>query len=221
MSNDPTTRAYASLQAAFNFFNTKLFKGKLPHVVITMQRHKGAFGYFHGNRFQNTTTNEDIRDEIAMNPQHFAERPIEETLATLVHEMVHLWQHRDPHGKPPRTGYHNQQWARKMTELGLTPTDDGTPNGKTTGQRMHHMVVPNGPFAKACAAFFQNHHPTLYHDRLADEEAKTRKRKAASKTKYTCSSCGANAWAKPDTNLWCGDCEEPMEPADQPDESTD
>jgi hypothetical protein len=42
-------------------------------------------------------------------------------------------------------------------------------------------------------------------------KAKTRKKKAASKTKYTCGTCGVNAWAKPDTALLCGDCLEAME----------
>ena len=30
----------------------------------------------------------------------------------------------------------------------------------------------------------------------------------AAKTKYTCPTCGLNAWSKPDINLVCGDCEE-------------
>lgn len=33
-----------------------------------------------------------------------------------------------------------------------------------------------------------------------------RSRKAASKTKYTCPLCGANAWAKPSSLLVCGAC---------------
>jgi hypothetical protein len=33
-------------------------------------------------------------------------------------------------------------------------------------------------------------------------------KKAASKTKYTCSGCGANAWAKPEALLICGECYE-------------
>jgi hypothetical protein len=32
-----------------------------------------------------------------------------------------------------------------------------------------------------------------------------------SKTKYTCLSCGCNAWAKPSANLVCEDCGETME----------
>ncbi|MDW8326742.1 MAG: hypothetical protein RMK99_09260 [Anaerolineales bacterium] len=43
------------------------------------------------------------------------------------------------------------------------------------------------------------------------EGEKTRKKKAVSKTKYTCAGCGANAWAKPSVNLWCGDCQQPMQ----------
>jgi protein-arginine kinase activator protein McsA len=35
-----------------------------------------------------------------------------------------------------------------------------------------------------------------------------RKKKAASKTKYTCPTCGTNAWAKPNTALICGACYE-------------
>jgi hypothetical protein len=53
--------------------------------------------------------------------------------------------------------------------------------------------------------------PILYRDRLGEEEA-TRRRKAASKTKYTCPGCRTNAWAKPGVNLVCGDCGETMEP---------
>jgi transcription elongation factor Elf1 len=43
-----------------------------------------------------------------------------------------------------------------------------------------------------------------------------RKKKAASKTKYTCPGCGLNAWGKPAINLVCGDCDERME-ADETD----
>ena len=40
---------------------------------------------------------------------------------------------------------------------------------------------------------------------------KTRKTKAASKTRYTGPECLTNAWAKPDVHLVCGDCDERME----------
>jgi hypothetical protein len=52
---------------------------------------------------------------------------------------------------------------------------------------------------------------TLYVELWSEGEAKKRKKKAASKTKYTCPTCSVNAWAKPRTSLICGDCREPME----------
>lgn len=41
-------------------------------------------------------------------------------------------------------------------------------------------------------------------------EKDTAAKKKASKTKFTCPECGANAWAKPDANVGCWDCQELM-----------
>ena len=49
--NNPTTQTYNSLTTAYDFFNRELFSDSLPPCLITMQRHKGAFGYFSGERF--------------------------------------------------------------------------------------------------------------------------------------------------------------------------
>jgi hypothetical protein len=206
---NPTTTTYKSLNAAYEWFNRELFEGALPPCLITMQRHKGSYGYFSGERFQNTANIEDITDEIALNPGHFfTPRTPEQVLSTLVHEMVHLWQHH--FGKPPTKSYHDKQWALKMREVGLIPTATGEAGGKETGQKMHHLIEEGGRFARTCAILLASHPATLYSDRGL-EENETRKKKLASKTKYTCPSCGLNAWAKPAAPLMCGDCQEPMQ----------
>lgn len=207
----PTGRTYATLQAAYDHFNAALFGGILPPCLITVQRHKGAYGYFSGNRFASTVDPGDITDEIALNPQHFATRTPEQVLSTLAHEMVHLWQHH--FGKASRPGYHNREWALMMREIGLIPSDTGAAGGKETGQKVSHYIEPGGRFAEVCAAFLETHGAALYHDRSAEDEGarKARARKAASKTKFTCGTCGTNAWGKPDLNLVCGDCNETME----------
>ena len=51
MIANPTHRTYTSLDAAYDHFNRELFGGQLPPCLITMQRHKGAYGYFSGERF--------------------------------------------------------------------------------------------------------------------------------------------------------------------------
>lgn len=207
-SNNPTTQTYTSLTAAYECFNRELFSGDRPPCLITMQRHKGALGFFSGERFANTSDPKEITDEIALNPVHFATRKPVEVLSTLVHEMVHLWQHH--FGERPRKGYHDRQWAGKMLEVGLIPTETGDMGGRQTGQHVTHLIEEDGRYARAVEKLLRERPAILYHDRIKEDDA-VRKKKAASKTKYTCPGCGLNAWAKPESPLVCGACQEPMD----------
>jgi predicted SprT family Zn-dependent metalloprotease len=208
MQPNPTQATYASLTAAYAHFNQALFGGELPPCLITVQRQKGAYGYFSGARFVNVQTPTELTDEIALNPSHFAHRPPLVTLSTLVHEMVHLWQFH--FGKQSRKGYHNKEWAAKMQTIGLIPTATGEPGGKETGQHMTHLIAEDGPFAHAAAGFLAAQDAVLYHDRRGVAQQRTARAKAASKSKYCCPRCGLNAWAKPAAPLWCGACKEAM-----------
>ena len=161
-------------------------------------------------RFASLDDPQEVTDEIALNPTHFADRTQTQTLSTLVHEMVHLWQHH--FGTPSRAGYHNKEWAAEMREIGLIPSDTGQPGGKDVGQKVSHYIDGGGLFARSCAAYLADGAAFLYHDRAGDA-AGVRKKKAASKTRYTCPDCGLNAWAKPAIRLLCGDCNEPMRAA--------
>jgi hypothetical protein len=166
-----------------------------------------SLGYFQGRKFREHK-GQATTDEIALNPAHFEERTAKEILSTLVHETAHLWQQH--HGKPGRRGYHNPEWAARMNQIGLAPSQTGQPGGKPTGQKMSHWINAGGAFAIACAEFTAGRSTTIYSDQ--PEETEARKRKAASKTKYTCPLRGTNAWAKPNTRLNCGECDEAMEP---------
>lgn len=207
----PTTRTYFGLDGAYVFFNERLFSARLPPCLITLQRKNRAYGYFAGDRF-GARDRTEIIDEIALNPSFFAECSVEDTLSTLVHEMVHLQQKH--FGAPPRRGYHNREWAGMMRAVGLIPSASGEPGGKETGQRVSHYVEPGGRFAQACAELVDLRGDTVPYVELGSElERETRERKAASKTKYTCPACGANAWAKPGIALDCGACKQPMDVA--------
>lgn len=204
----PSQRTYLGLDGAYDFFNGWLFDNDLPPCLITIQRKNKAYGYFAGDRF-GSRDGQDVTDEIALNPSHFAERSDEQSLSTLVHEMVHLWQHH--FGKPSRTGYHNKEWAAKMHEVGLIPSDTGAEGGKETGQRVSHYIDENGRFAEACRDLIRSGFKMPYVELWSEGGKEKRKKKAASKTKFTCPSCEANAWGKPDLKLVCGACSETME----------
>lgn len=161
----PTEEAYAELQQAYDFYNTQLFDGALPPCLITFQRQKATFGYFHRNRFVNldgTTT-----DEIALNPGYFAVVPLVEVLQTIVHEMTHQWQ--DHFGKPSRACYHNREWADKMESIGLMPSSTGQPGGKRVGQQMGDYVIEGGAFDQATKLLIESGFAISWLDRLTEK----------------------------------------------------
>jgi predicted SprT family Zn-dependent metalloprotease len=201
---DPTKQTYATLQAAVQHFNCRLFDGRLPSCLVTFQRRANAFGYFAPDRFEHRDGNART-DEIALNPKHINERPPADTLSTLVHEMTHLQQQH--FGKPGRGRYHNAEWADMMEAVGLMPSRTGEPGGKRTGDRVSHYILPGGVFDLACRTFLEKHAGLLWGDRPVEPNGSGGKR-----SKYVCPDpdCRIAAWARPGVRLLCGDHPAPV-----------
>jgi predicted SprT family Zn-dependent metalloprotease len=189
-----TPTEYGGLQEAYDHFNVLLFDGKLADVFITYQRHAHSLGYFGADRFAGRV-NPDGRHELALNPDGFIGRTDEQITSTLVHEMCHCWQQQ--YGQPGSRGYHNREWAAKMREIGLQPSSTGAVGGKETGQRVSHYVIPHAFTALAATGWKLN---------LQSAHRPGAQQGPSSKTKFTCPSCGQNAWAKPNAQLMCLFC---------------
>ena len=153
---NPTDEAYTEFRLAFDHFNNYLFQGKLEVPMFTFQREKKTLGFHSKKSFVSRATGQMV-DEIAMNPAYFAVRTVKQTLSTLAHEMVHQWQ--DGFGHPGRGRYHNKEWAFKMREIGLEPTDTGDPGGKDVGDKMSHYIIPSGKFEVACDELMHREFP--------------------------------------------------------------
>jgi hypothetical protein len=188
---------YGGLQEAYDHFNAALFDGVLPDVFITYQRKAHSFGYFSADRFSGRVGMFG-KHELALNPDGFINQTDEQVCQTLVHEMVHVWQH--VKGKPAARGYHNKEWAAKMKAIGLQPSNTGAVGGKEPGQQMSHYIIPDGPFAKAFAALAATGW------RLNLQSAHRAGAKGGANSKFTCPSCGWNVWGKPDTSVFCKPC---------------
>ncbi|WP_457811903.1 SprT-like domain-containing protein [Sinorhizobium meliloti] len=205
----PTRETYDRLQQAYDHFNKALFEGALPNALITLQRRKGTYGYFAGAKFQRDDGKP--ADEIALNPAHFHNRPLKEILATLAHEMVHLWQHH--HGEPGRGRYHNREWATKMKEIGLQPTDTGNEGGNEIGERVGHFIIEKGPFDSAADKLLGKEFilvwkeaPAVTPDAKGEGEAQpVTPQKSGTRVRYCCPECDLKAWAKHDARLMCGE----------------
>lgn len=232
---NPTVQAYAELQAAFDHYNTRLFGGEIPPVLLTMQRESRTYGYFSSRRFAHRTGKETT-DEIAINPAYFGVVPLLEILQTVVHEMVHAWQYH--HGTPGRRGYHNKEWADKMEAIGLMPSNTGKPGGKRTGEQMADYAIEGGLFMQATSELLGTGFQVSWLDRFppmlpsspqngsgdADSDAGASlavevselaglleapsAANRSNRVKYRCPECGAQVWGKPGLRLLCGgeDC---------------
>jgi predicted SprT family Zn-dependent metalloprotease len=227
-----TTVQFKTLDDLYKYYNESLFGGELKECMVNMSRHNNTFGFFAANRWKaGKGGDKKIVHEISLNPDYL-DRPFVEWHATLVHEMVHLWQ--EDFGHPSRAAYHNKEWGWKMDEIGLVPSATGEPGGKRTGQYMHHYVNPEGLFIKAfnrltldiLEALKLKYLPAYPHP----EPAKRRRgkktggetagpgesgeesggeetsEKYTSKKKYSCP-CGNNVWGRPALKIICAECE--------------
>jgi SprT-like family len=197
-------------------------------VLITLQRHHRALGYFSAKRFQRRGQVRQQVHEVALNPDGFTGNTDEEILSTLAHEMVHVWQ--QEHGHPGRGRYHNREWARKMCSIGLMPSATGKPGGAVTGESVSHYIMEDGEFKSACGTFLNKYRlvwesaAVRANDNLGDgsrtgDEPRDNDDARAggdigdlsmvtrqTRTKLTCPNCGLNVWAKPNALVDCHQC---------------
>jgi predicted SprT family Zn-dependent metalloprotease len=159
---EPTKTCYGELQRIYDQLNRELFNSVLPGALLTLQREKSTMGYFSPARFANRSGG--LADEIAINPEFFAVRPLLEVIQTIGHEMVHQWQLY--HGKPGRGRYHNEQWASKMQDIGLMPSSTGKPGGSRTGDRIADYVIKDGPFHRVATKLNEDGPIVTWYDRL-------------------------------------------------------
>jgi predicted SprT family Zn-dependent metalloprotease len=218
----PTKETYDQIQQAFDYLNRTLFKSELPNCLITLQRRNRTFGYFSGDRFGRNDGL--VTDEIALNPSHFHNRPVTDVLATLAHEMAHLWQHH--HGKPGRGRYHNREWAERMKAIGLQPTTTGEEGGQEIGDAVYHYVIPDGPFDAAAHKLLTRGFTITWIEKpprtaqgavekAGEDDKGPAEPKSGKRVKYTCPRCQLNAWAKHEARLICGADMQAMEPAEK------
>jgi hypothetical protein len=208
--NKPTLEQFKKYQAAYDYFNRQLFGGELRPCLLVFKDRKAkkggiVLGHFAPDRW--ASADGETAHEISLNPDALT-RPLWDTMSTLAHEMAHQWQ--QDHGTPPRAGYHDREWARKMVEIGLIPSNTGQPGGRQTGQQMDHYVDEAGAFKRALDAMPEEIRlPWTSGGAGLGLGPAPKKERPKSKIKYTCP-CGVNLWGKPELKVICGECEEPF-----------
>ena len=213
-----TSRAAGQLEKMFRALNARYFEGKLEEPIITLQDTPRAYGHVTCGKTWTAGQTRKHELNIATGTLH---RPIEETTATLMHEMVHLWNMQQGVQDCSRGNtYHNKHFRdeaikrdldiQKHERYGWTitaPTPalcDFIIEQGWTDFDMHSgggLAISIGPNGKQTGG-------------SEDGDEGERTKKPSSTRKYICPACGNSCRATKEINLICGDCMERMTLAD-------
>ena len=138
------------LNKFFDYFNHVLFNNELPPCMVRFEKERTALGMYHPvgsdiywhRKVKGKKEYQEIPD-ITLNHRTHRGLALIETLATLVHEMAHHWEHTiftEVSGKEIKGGYHTANWAQKMESVGLVPSATALPGGKKTGRKCSHYI---------------------------------------------------------------------------------
>lgn len=116
----PTTkmsRAVGQLEKIYNCLNEDFFEGALPVPIITVQSKPGTYGHCSVAKVWQRPDGNTYELNIAAEVLNY---PIEETLDTMIHEMVHLYCRENNIKETSRGGkYHNGKFKEEAEKRGL------------------------------------------------------------------------------------------------------
>lgn len=194
------SQAVAFLETAYEVLNKQYFDSALPKVIITIQSSPTAYG--HCTYYDAWKDDKKGYREINIGAEKL-DRPLSSTIATLVHEMVHVYCHENKIRDTSRKGrYHNKEFKVEAEKRGLIIEYD-----KTIG---HSITSPS----KELKSFIHAQHWSnkLRIHRVGEVGNDTEKKKKPTSTrKYVCSSCEVTVRATKDVYIICGDCGVPMD----------
>lgn len=186
------SKAAKFLETAFDTLNKQYFDSALPKVIITIQSAPGCYGHF--TTYDAWRAPSKNYKEINISAETL-NRPISNTIATLVHEMVHLYCHINGIQDTSRAGrYHNAKFKEEAEKRGLQIDYDKTIGWSLTAPKPELKSFVNGQGWRklTIARGFE----------VKDPKAK----KPSSTRKYECPLCGTTVRATRDVFILCGDC---------------
>lgn len=185
-----------SLEDIFDKLNAIYFEGKLPKPVITVQTTPKVYGHCSTKKIWKSE-NEGMY-EINLGAE-FINRPKEQTCATLLHEMVHLYCNENDIRDTCQNGrYHNKAFSTECEARDLVVEYDRA-NG-------YAHTSPTDAFKQKIAEAGID--LTVRFARIMPKaKAKAERQKAH---RYVCPICGQEVRSTSDLSLICGVCEVPM-----------
>jgi len=204
------------LEYGFEVLNKNYFDNTLPPIVITIMSAPRSNGHFTVNREWRVA--EDRFNEINISAEHL-DRPIENIMATLCHEMVHYYCNINGINDVSSNGrYHNGKFKAEAESRGLIISQ-----AKYIGWS---VTQPSPEFIEVINSHGIEKPMDINRDGIQIDIAgllgglagltgvdgvnglTVAKKPKCSTRKYVCPCCGNSLRATKDINIICGDCME-------------
>jgi len=203
------SRAVSQLEHMYNALNDDFWGGELPPVIVTVQSKPGTYG--HSSRAKVWQRKDDNLFEINVAAEVLS-FPIEETIDTLLHEMVHIYCRVNEIKEVSNgTAYHNKKFKGIAEAHGLTCIYTGNKYGwnTTPGENLIEYAIERG------WSEIQISRNTLQPIRIgaagasqtgAQAPGMTGTKAPSSTRKLICPKCSQSVRATRKVNILCGDC---------------
>ena len=189
------------LEKLFNLLNQAVFDGELPKAIITLSPTKRAYGHY--TAYDAWDVHNKPKREINISTYEI-NRPIEKVIATLVHEMCHMYNDLilgvkdfSNHGR-----YHNKHF-KKAAESHWLIVEKSENYGWCITKPSEKLLN------------WINAHPELkdiemYKKNYEKPEKKEKKKLNRFQFKYKCPNCGSECKATAKITVFCTRCNHQM-----------
>lgn len=184
------------LEKIYGQLNQDRFAGELEDVVITVQAVSHSYGHVTCSKVWKVEDSNRYELNISAN---YMSRPIGEVVATMLHEMVHIYNlMHDIQDCSRGNTYHNKKFRDKAQEVGLLIEHDKKIGWSITSpsEELLDYVISQG-----WTDILMSHENSLGYST----------KKPSSTRKYKCPCCGNSVRATKAVNIICGDCAEQMQ----------
>ena len=207
-------RAAAYLNSIFDLLNARYFEGGLSRPIITIQSTPKAYGHYTLFDAWSVDGKQGMR-EINIGAGTLS-RPIENVVATLLHEMVHYFNDKNGVKDCSRGNtYHNRRFKEAAEAHGLTVQHSDKYGWSHTAPSdalldlvldygLTDILINRNEFSGFQIGGTGTHSGTPIGTELP---------KKSSTRKYICPCCGMSIRATKEVNIGCLDCSVKMVPA--------
>ena len=195
-------------ETAFDILNEVYFDSALPETVITIQSSPKSYGYITVHKVWKDS--ENSYHEINIGAEHLT-RPIENVLATLMHEMVHLYCMVNNIADTSKGGrYHNKRFKSEAEKRDLSIKYAQYIGYSVTSptEKFIEVLKENGLYTDIshCRTIGSGLLVPPVGGGTSGVEGGSSGKMKTSTRKYVCDQCGISVRATKDVHIICGDC---------------